>query len=144
MLSVARQSARVLIRGGLNGSCYAGRTLVASAPARNPVSNGLTILRRLPSRISKASYKETRKLYNSRIITIKCQQIQSLFRQTGTVAVTYASRASPKTKKIVGAWMLTCSGMVFVAVALGIVGYILFYCCIKYVVGVVVDQTYGK
>ena len=56
----------------------------------------------------------------------------------------YASVIGKKSQKIVGSWMLTCSGMVFIAVALGTTSYAVFYLFIRQVVKVVVDESYGK
>lgn len=40
--------------------------------------------------------------------------------------------------------MLTCGGMVFIAVVLGIILYLLLYYYACTVIKVIVDQTYGK
>lgn len=44
---------------------------------------------------------------------------KNILNQRNTIAVSFASKPAPKSDKIVGKWMLTCSGMVFVAVVLG-------------------------
>ncbi|XP_046624472.1 cytochrome c oxidase assembly protein COX15 homolog isoform X4 [Neodiprion virginianus] len=98
MLSVARHSTKILGRANLTGSCYVRRTFIASLPRKASRTNGLSIFRRIP---------------------VQAGRFQSLLRQTGTIALNYASKATPNSKKIVGTWMLTCSGMVFIAVALG-------------------------
>ncbi|KAJ8920500.1 hypothetical protein NQ315_005369 [Exocentrus adspersus] len=46
-------------------------------------------------------------------------KITNALRSTGTVAIRLSSDVSNKGKKAVGYWLLTCSGMVFVAVVLG-------------------------
>ncbi|XP_053997532.1 cytochrome c oxidase assembly protein COX15 homolog isoform X1 [Hylaeus anthracinus] len=43
---------------------------------------------------------------------------KDLFKQ-GNIALSFATKSSKKSDKIVGKWMLTCGGMVFVAVVLG-------------------------
>ncbi|KAJ8943699.1 hypothetical protein NQ314_009672 [Rhamnusium bicolor] len=48
-------------------------------------------------------------------------KITNFLRRSGTIAVRLTSDVSNKGKKAVGYWLLTCSGMVFVAVVLGIV-----------------------
>ncbi|XP_015513911.1 heme A synthase COX15 isoform X1 [Neodiprion pinetum] len=98
MLSVARQSTKILGRANLTGSCYVRRTFIASLTRKASRTNGLSIFPRIP---------------------VQAGRFQSLLRQTGTIALNYASKATPNSKKIVGTWMLTCSGMVFIAVALG-------------------------
>ncbi|CAL7938408.1 unnamed protein product [Xylocopa violacea] len=42
-----------------------------------------------------------------------------LFKRSITVALGFATKSSQKSDKIVGKWLLTCSGMVFMAVILG-------------------------
>ncbi|XP_048516366.1 cytochrome c oxidase assembly protein COX15 homolog isoform X2 [Athalia rosae] len=98
MLSIVRQSAKIFYRSNLTETCYVGRTLMVSSSTRAINTSGYKILRKLPSQVTK---------------------IQSVLRQSGTIALSYASKATPKSKKVVGSWLLTCSGMVFVAVALG-------------------------
>lgn len=49
----------------------------------------------------------------------ECLQVSNVFRATGTIGVRLSSDLPPKSRKAVGYWLLTCSGMVFVAVVLG-------------------------
>ncbi|XP_076241900.1 heme A synthase COX15 [Calliopsis andreniformis] len=44
---------------------------------------------------------------------------KDLLKQGSTIALSLSSKSVHKTDKIVGKWMLTCSGMVFIAVVLG-------------------------
>ncbi|XP_033340830.1 heme A synthase COX15 [Megalopta genalis] len=44
---------------------------------------------------------------------------KNLLKQRNVIAVGFASKSSPKPDKTVGKWLLTCSGMVFIAVVLG-------------------------
>ncbi|XP_043267366.1 cytochrome c oxidase assembly protein COX15 homolog [Venturia canescens] len=46
-------------------------------------------------------------------------QVEGLLQRTKNQSVRRASAMGQKSQKIVGSWLLTCSGMVFVAVALG-------------------------
>lgn len=70
--------------------------------------------------------------------------LQDLLKQGSTIALNFASKSTQKSDKTVGKWMLTCSGMVFIAVVLGTFGFFLFYYCVRTVVKVVTDETYGK
>lgn len=47
------------------------------------------------------------------------QKITNLFRRNGTIALQFATKPNIKSQKLVGTWLFTCSGMVFVAVVLG-------------------------
>lgn len=64
-----------------------------------------------------------------------------LFRQCGTAALRLSSDVSQKGKKAVGYWLLTCSGMVFVAVVLGIVAYVVLLASICVVLKEVIKKT---
>ncbi|XP_076650345.1 heme A synthase COX15 [Halictus rubicundus] len=44
---------------------------------------------------------------------------KNILNQRNVIAVSFASKPASKPDKIVGKWMLTCSGMVFIAVVLG-------------------------
>lgn len=71
-------------------------------------------------------------------------QISGRLRQTGTIALRFSSVVNKKSNKIVGSWLLICSGMVFVAVALGIGSYYLIYETVLEVIQEILDKTYGK
>ena len=49
-----------------------------------------------------------------------------------------------RNQKIVGSWLLTCSGMVFVAVILGTIGFLVIYFNIHRIMKIIVDITFGK
>lgn len=61
-----------------------------------------------------------------------------------TVALRYASAVNKKSNKIIGSWLIVCSGMVFVAVALGTLVYAIIYGSIKEIVEEIIKKTYGK
>lgn len=66
-------------------------------------------------------------------------------RQSGqTIALRFSSTECKKSNKIVGSWLLICSGMVFVAVSLGTISYFLTFEVIKNVLLEIIDKTYGK
>ncbi|XP_012153537.1 heme A synthase COX15 [Megachile rotundata] len=74
--------------------------------------------------IQKNLYTCTRtpKLINGACTLIKRNSIylyKGLSKQTNIRALNFATKSSPKSDKIVGKWMLTCGGMVFIAVILG-------------------------
>ena len=71
-------------------------------------------------------------------------QVSSLFRRNGTIALHFATKSNVKSRKLVGSWLLTCSGMVFVAVVLGTACYFIFYSYIRKVIQMILDITYGK
>ncbi|XP_015600949.1 cytochrome c oxidase assembly protein COX15 homolog [Cephus cinctus] len=98
MLNVTRYCTRTVTRCTFGKPQHVNRSLFATVPRKPVTNNSFTFLHRVPSQLGK---------------------IQALFRQTGTIAVSYASKVSAKSDKIVGSWMLTCSGMVFIAVVLG-------------------------
>ncbi|XP_034179747.2 heme A synthase COX15 [Osmia lignaria lignaria] len=68
------------------------------------------------------TYTQPQKIVNTTCTLIKRNSIflhKGLFRQGKTIALGFASKSSQKSDKIVGKWMLTCGGMVFIAVVLG-------------------------
>lgn len=68
--------------------------------------------------------------------------MKNAFRGSGTVAIRLASEVSPKAKKAVGYWLLGCSGMVFVAVVLGItIAYYILLVSICIVLDEVIKRT---
>lgn len=80
---------------------------------------------------------------------LKCQmnnigQISKCLRKSGTIALNHSSAVNKKTNKIVGSWLLVCSGMVFVAVGLGIGIYCFIYDQTLKIIKEIVDKTYGK
>jgi len=56
----------------------------------------------------------------------------------------YVSKRNDKYDKLVGSWLLTCGGMVFVAVALGTIIYFVYYYYICKIVKIIIEKTYGK
>lgn len=71
-------------------------------------------------------------------------QITNLLRRNGTSAVQFGTKPSTKSEKLVGTWLFTCSGMVFVAVVLGTLYYLVLYGYIRKIIQLIVDMTYGK
>uniref|UniRef100_A0A1E1WCR9 Transmembrane protein n=1 Tax=Pectinophora gossypiella TaxID=13191 RepID=A0A1E1WCR9_PECGO len=73
-------------------------------------------------------------------------RLKELIKSNGIVARLCSSSPKPeKTSKVVGYWLLGCSGMVFTAVVLGMVtGYIVLIYSVYYVVRVVVNTSKGK
>ncbi|XP_033219296.1 cytochrome c oxidase assembly protein COX15 homolog isoform X2 [Belonocnema kinseyi] len=47
------------------------------------------------------------------------QKVNGVIRQNSKIALHFSTKTNPKSQKIVGSWLLTCSGLVFVAVVLG-------------------------
>jgi len=69
---------------------------------------------------------------------------QSPLKQVNVITRNYASKPNGKRDKIVGSWLLTCGGMVFVAVALGTLIYFVYYHYICVIMKSIVEKTYGK
>ncbi|KZC14976.1 PREDICTED: cytochrome c oxidase assembly protein COX15 homolog [Dufourea novaeangliae] len=79
-------------------------------------------LRFLPFRQSLYRYTPKQTITQKVFVLIKgnptCLQ-KNLLKQRNIIVVSLASKSTHKSDKIVGKWMLTCSGMVFIAVVLG-------------------------
>uniref|UniRef100_A0A0C9QHU1 LCK protein n=1 Tax=Fopius arisanus TaxID=64838 RepID=A0A0C9QHU1_9HYME len=76
--------------------------------------------------------------------TEKWRSPSGLTTQSGAITFRFASAVNKKTNRRVGTWLFTCSGMVFVAVALGIAIYSCIYEFVKTVMREIVDKTWGK
>ncbi|XP_076166028.1 heme A synthase COX15 isoform X2 [Ptiloglossa arizonensis] len=68
------------------------------------------------------TYASKPTIRNKAFLLVKRSSIylhKDLLRQGSVIALSFASKPFQKSDKIVGKWMLTCSGMIFVAVILG-------------------------
>lgn len=87
-----------------------------STLTRNSTVRLLTVKKNLYSSISKSIIR------NTGLTLAKRNSIylnKDLLRKGNIIAVSFASKTAQKSDKAVGKWLLTCSGMVFVAVVLG-------------------------
>ncbi|XP_012281417.1 cytochrome c oxidase assembly protein COX15 homolog [Orussus abietinus] len=98
MLSILKCGRSIVGRQGVTNVCYGERLFNTTAARKPMVNSGYIFLRRIPNQLGK---------------------VRGLFRQTGSIALGYVTKTNPKSDKIVGTWMLTCSGMVLAAVILG-------------------------
>lgn len=61
------------------------------------------------------------------------------------MALNFGSKVSNKSQKLVGAWFMTCGGMVFMAVVLGTIAYAMFYYgVIRKIITIITELTNGK
>lgn len=80
-------------------------------------------------------------------LTRKCFlfQLSTIIKSNGIVARFCSSAPQPKSSKLVGYWLLGCSGMVFTAVVLGMAaGYLIVVYMVCYVIDLVVSTTNGS
>lgn len=64
--------------------------------------------------------------------------------RTGSATSRFVSAVNKKSDKYVGSWLLICGGMVFVAVALGIIIYYIIYKEVIELMKEIIEKTYGK
>ncbi|RLU14892.1 hypothetical protein DMN91_012779 [Ooceraea biroi] len=122
MLNIARYHAKI------SGACNVTRCILSRQLFyTNTKIDGTTLLRCNNASLKECSLLSKRPLKEVNIRTRS-----------------YASKESNKYDKIVGSWLLTCGGMVFVAVALGTLIYFVFYHYICRIMKIIVDKTYGK
>lgn len=120
---------------------------LCTSEIRNRITSKLLVLNthtfcKLPS--NNRSLSASVRLFTNTLKKNQLTFLKNATRSNQTIAVRFSSTQCKKSKKLVGSWLLLCSGMVFVAVSLGTIFYFSLFEVIKNVLLEIIEKTYGK